>query len=292
MDKFNVLVISGKGGAGKSMFAASLLTYIKDKAIIGIDSDVDAPDLHVWLGLDKYEVIKDIKTVRRVNVKKEYADEMPMGVKNCPHKALSFYNGRIIYKDYLCEGCGLCSILNPDIFEMRLVRNGEVRRYKSHFTFDVIEGHMLPGLTGSGKVVEEIFSTTKSFEYEIGIVDGPPGTGCPVNASIRNSNIILFIVEETKSGIEDFRKTLKVVDHFKKPYGLIVNKHGLNNEIYHKIEVEYGNKLIGYIDYDESIIECAVKRIPVYICNKKIIEVALKSAYDYIMEFYNGTNNS
>ena len=270
-----ILIISGKGGAGKSMLASALISFLYEKRrVIGIDADVDAPDLAVWLNLNRFEVKKEIYEAKRVKIKNQPKDK-PKAVDLCPHKAIRWSNGEIKYLHYLCEGCGLCSIINPEIFEMVEVKNGEIREYKGKYK--VIEGHLLPGFTGSGKIVTDLIKFSEGYNYEIMIIDGAPGTGCPVNAALREADKVIFVVEETMNGVHDFYRTLEVVKHFNKPYWLVINKHGLNESLYKKLVEEHN--VLGTIPYSMEVFKCVLKRINVFECKEELIKNVLERIY-------------
>ncbi len=260
----NILVLSGKGGAGKSMFTSSFYLFLKEKNknFLLIDADVDAPDSWIWLGLDKYKVIKKLKTTKRVKLKKFKSEKMLKGIKECPHNALKLEKGVIKYNPILCEGCGLCSILNPDYFEMYDVYNGEIRDY------GIIVGHLYPGFSGSGKIVSEVIEYGKKLGRNL-LIDGAPGTGCPVNAALKECDKVILIVEESKSGYEDFLKILNLVKHFGKEFLIVINKHGLNKDIFN--EIKNYKEYVGFIPYDKKIFECAINRKAVYKCKKELI---------------------
>jgi len=273
MDK--ILIISGKGGAGKSMLTSALISFLHEREkVIGVDADVDAPDLAVWLNLNEFEVKKEIYEAKRVNIKKQPVLK-PKAVDLCPHRAIRWKKARVNYLPYLCEGCGLCSIINPEIFEMVDAKNGEIREYKGKYR--VIEGHLLPGFTGSGKIVTDLIKFSEGYSYELMIIDGAPGTGCPVNAALREANKVIFVVEETINGVSDFYRTLEVVEHFNKPYWIVINKHGLNDKIHKKLVEEFN--VLGAIPYSMEIFKCALKRINVFECKKELINDVLEKIY-------------
>ncbi len=270
------LTLSGKGGAGKSMFTASLLAYMlkKNKEIMGVDADVDAPDLAVWLNANTYTIVKEIYAVNRVKILKP--DVKAKSIELCPNGALEWKKGRIEYNKFLCEGCGLCNIIEPDIFEMVHVKNGEIREYTD---VKLIEGSLEPGFTGSGKIVSEIMEFAKQKSNTL-IVDGAAGTGCSVNAAIKESDMITLVIEESINGFIDFKRTLNIVKAFHKPFNVVINKHGLNKEIYKKISEEF--EISGVIPYSKDIFECATKRINVYDCKRDLIKEVLKNIEEKI----------
>ena len=250
------------------MLASSLLAYLQGRAI-GVDTDVDAPDLKVWLPPSESQRLKELRLGRRAAVKK-LPSEKPAAVDKCPHGALS-WNGRLVYKPYLCEGCGLCALLNPEIFEMRAVKNGEIWRH-THGRIIFYEGRLMPGFTGSGKIVEAVLNEVPGDKPWV--IDGAPGTGCPVNAALRYVDKVILVMEESLSGLADMRRVQKVVEHFKKPYAIVVNKHGLNPSV----EV----KALARIPYDQCVRAALEKRRTVYEFCPEVIRPALSAIRDWL----------
>ncbi len=262
MRNFKLVICSGKGGVGKSMLAAGLIIlFAKEKRVTGVDCDVDAPNLSIWLGgVKKWD--KTIKVFASLKPEIDYSKCNLCGlcVKNCRFKALSFLKGKIKLNPFLCENCGACEVICPQkAIRLKAFQNGEIRIKKIHKKGSqeivLISGSLFPGETGSGKVVTEIKKQADRFESDLQIIDSAPGTSCPVIASLQDADFAVLITEPTPSGFSDLKKVLKVVNHFNVPWNLVINKWDINPSLTQKIKNWASQKLLGQISYDKKIIE-------------------------------------
>jgi MinD superfamily P-loop ATPase len=169
-----------------------------------------------------------------------------------------------------CEGCGVCSRFCPEkAIEFKPSINGQ------WFISDTRYGPMVHARLGiaeenSGKLVSLVRGQARKLAEEKGlpyiIVDGPPGIGCPVIASVTGSDGVLIITEPTVSGEHDLERVAELVRHFQIPAYLCINKYDLNPEMSERIEekaVSGGIMVVGRIRYDRSVTRAQVKRIPV-----------------------------
>ena len=104
-------------------------------------------------------------------------------------------------------------------------------------------------------VVEELKNISKKYDGDIYIYDSAAGSGCPVVASIKDADIVLLVVEPTKSSFSDLLEVLKVVNHFRKKYYVIVNKSGINSNIERKIRKKFGDKVLCNIPYNLKVVD-------------------------------------
>jgi len=133
----------------------------------------------------------------------------------------------------------------------------------------LVAGSLFPGETGSGKVVEKIKGEAENFEHELMIIDSSPGTGCPVIAAVRDANFVILLTEPTPSGFADLKRVLEVVNYFKLPWGVVLNKWDINKEISGKIEKFAKGKLLGKISYDKEIFRAVSNLTPIMETNLK-----------------------
>ena len=290
--KLKLVVSSGKGGVGKSMLCSALaMLFNKKNKVVAVDCDIDAPNLTIWLGEPGgWEKTKKISVSEKpiINNSKLTEKEAEQCVKKCRFNALKIKKGKLKLNTFLCEGCGACEIFCPKgVMKMKSVKNGEIRTKKTKYGFPLISGQLFPGETGSGKIVTEVKKEGEKFSYQLMIIDSAPGTGCPVIASVQDVNFAVLVTEPTPSGFTDLKRVLKVINHFKVPYGVVVNKWDINKNLSQKIQKwalrsglgQENRNWLGKISYDKKIFKAAANLTP-------ILETKLK-AKEEIGKIYN-----
>jgi len=267
-----LVIASGKGGVGKSMLTSALaMLFANEKKIVAVDCDADAPNLGIWLGgVRKWD--KTIPVVASAQPEIDYNECNGCGLcaKNCRFGAIKMVNGKPKLNQFLCEGCGACEVICPQkAIKLKPVQNGEIKIKKLKYDFPLVSGNLFPGQSGSGKVVTEIKKEAEKFEHDLMIIDSAPGTGCPVIAALREANFAILITEPTPSGFSDLKRVLEVVNHFKVPWGLVINKWDINPQLSDKIEKWVGKKFLGKISYDKKIFKAIANLTPVLETNLK-----------------------
>jgi len=278
----NVLtIVSGKGGVGKTTLASSLAVLLaKEKKIIVVDCDVDAPNLGLSLGLkDNNFCWQDIQTSERAQLIEERCIGCGRCVDVCNFSAITFDNKRKIpvFNKFLCEGCGACQIICPaNAIALKKVKNGRIGVATSPYGVKVVSGQLKMGESGSGKIVTLI--KNKAIEIgekegsEVMIVDAAAGIGCPVIASITGSDFVVAITEPTKPALNDLKRVVSVVNHFGIKFGIVINKHGLNDPMSRKIANfanRQGAEILGRVPYEDDFVKATVNLIPAAKYNKK-----------------------
>lgn len=265
-----MIVISGKGGTGKTSVAASLIALAK-KSVVA-DCDVDAADLHLVLNpqIKKVEEFSGGKSATIVSGK---CSDCGKCYEICRFGAVIKDEGKkpaYSINPIACEGCGVCSYFCPEqaiTFEPSV--NGQ------WFISDTRYGPMVHARLGiaaenSGKLVSLVRSQAKMLaekdDLPFIIVDGPPGIGCPVIASITGADAVLIVTEPTVSGEHDLERVAELAGHFKIPTFLCINKFDLNLEKSKNIDekaMTSGITVIGRIHYDRIVTQAQVKKLPV-----------------------------
>ena len=237
-----IVVISGKGGTGKTSVCASLAhlasgqpagvpaTEAANKVVI-CDLDVDAPDMHLLLAP---EVQRSEKFVSG-NIARIDSDRCVRCGKCaalCRFGAVSRVGGKYVINEMDCEGCGVCYKLCPaQAIEFPERECGEW--YISRTRFGTMAHALLyPGQENSGRLVsllkQQARELARSSGAETVLCDGSPGVGCPVISSLSGATLAVTVVEPTPSGVHDFRRVADLCDHFHIPVAIIVNKADLN----------------------------------------------------------------
>ena len=270
--KIKLAIISGKGGVGKSMLSSALvMLFAKDFKVIAVDCDVDAPNLAIWLDeIKKWDKIIPVTTSAKPEINYQKCDNCGICVEKCRFKSLKIKNEKLKLIPFLCEGCGVCEIVCPQkAIKLKPIQNGKIKIKQTKYDFPLISGNLFPGETGSGKVVSEIKKEADKFDYNLQIIDSAPGTGCPIIAVLQDSNFAVLITEPTPSGFSDFKRVLKVVNHFRIPWRLVINKWDINPQLSKKMEKRVNKRFLGRISYDKKIFKAIANLTPIMETNLK-----------------------
>jgi MinD superfamily P-loop ATPase len=254
-------IISGKGGTGKTSVVASFAALAQNKVLA--DADVDAADLHLILAPDiKHE--EDFKGGRIAQIDPERCTECGECLERCQFNAIS---PAFVVDKINCEGCGVCVHFCPaEAIDFPQSICG--RWYISETRFGpMVHARLGIAEENSGLLVSLVRNQAKVLAEEQGletiIVDGPPGIGCPVIASITGTNAVLIVTEPTLSGLHDLDRVVGLTAHFKIPTFACVNKFDLNEEISDQIATYCADKDIGFvgrIPYDTAVTYAMVAR--------------------------------
>jgi len=254
-----IVIISGKGGTGKTIIAGAFAALAKNKVMA--DCDVDAADLHLLLK----PVIKErheFRSGKTARIEKELCKECSKCLSVCRFDAI---NDDLTIDPVSCEGCGFCSLVCPEgAIKMEENISGE------WFISDTRFGPMVHAKLGvaeenSGKLVSLVRDRAKRLAEKKNsdwvIIDGAPGIGCPVIASLSGIDCAVVVTEPTLSGLHDASRVIDVTKHFKVKTRLVINKYDLNIDMTEKIEKyckEGTVELIGKIRFDKSVVEAMV----------------------------------
>ncbi len=261
-----IVIGSGKGGVGKSMLTSALsMLFNQEHKIVAVDCDVDAPNLAIWLNEVKHwGKIIPVTTSARPEIDYKKCTGCGKCAESCHFQAIKMVDGKPVINNFLCEGCGACEAICPEkAIKLKPVQNGKIKIKNTKYNFYLISGQLLPGETGSGKIVTEIKKQAEGFNHDLMVIDSSPGIGCPTIAAFRNSNFAVLITEPTPSGISDLERTLKIVKYFKLPYRVVINKWDINPELTQKIKTEFKHEFIGQISYDQHIFKAISKFKPI-----------------------------
>jgi MinD superfamily P-loop ATPase len=267
----NIVVASGKGGVGKSMISSSLaILYSKEKSVVAVDCDVDTQNLDIWLGIKETEKGNNISVSETAEIDNSKCIHCGKCITNCRYAAIEKKDGELKVNEFLCEGCGTCEIVCPvRAITTHKINNAVKLKAKTNEGFEVIGAQLFPGKTGSGKIVSELRNEAEKLGKELMILDAPAGIGCPVTASITNTDFVVLVTEPTPSGLSDLKRILLVVEHFGIPFGIIINQWDINKDFSKKIEDFAGNKFLGKISYNKEIVDSLIRMEP--IINKECV---------------------
>jgi len=255
-----LIVISGKGGTGKTSLIAAFASLAESKVLC--DADVDAADLHLIMNPQVLNRA-DFKSGHTADIDKNKCTECGLCLDLCKFSAIS---DDFIVNPIDCEGCGVCVYFCPEkVIDFPENTCGE------WFNSDTRFGPMVHARLGiaeenSGKLVTLVRQESKRLADEknldLILTDGPPGVGCPVIASIGGASAVLIVAEPTLSGIHDMERVVQLANHFKVPAMVCVNKFDLNPDLTRDIEnfaKDEGLSCLGRIPFDPIFTKAMVQ---------------------------------
>ena len=268
-----IVVLSGKGGTGKTSIVASFAALAQNKVLA--DCDVDAADLHLLLK-PKVKEEKEFWSGQVAFIDEDKCTECGLCQELCRFGAIKDFK-----VDHIsCEGCGFCHQVCPvDAIAMKDSISGH------SFISETKYGYLCHARLGiaqenSGKLVALVRQNAKLIadreDSDHIITDGPPGIGCPVISSLSGASLTLLVTEPTLSGIHDLERVIGVCRHFGIPVLVCVNKFDLNEDNTNRI-VSYcgkeGIEMAARISFDNVMTEAIVHGLPVVeYCDNKIAQ--------------------
>jgi len=261
-----LVVISGKGGTGKTTVVGSLAA-LAERPVLA-DCDVDAADLHLLLAPEVQEQ-GEFTGPKEPVIDAARCTGCGACVEHCVFDALALDDETAVLDGVACEGCGLCARVCPtEAIEMQLVVAG--RWFVSRTRFGPLS-HAKLGVAqeNSGKLVTLVRNKAAELAEQRDapwlLVDGSPGIGCPVIASLAGADAVLIVTEPTLSGKSDLLRVARLADHFGIPALVCVNKWDINEAVAAEIEAECeagGYRLVGRIPHDAAVPRSIVAGVP------------------------------
>lgn len=258
-----LLILSGKGGTGKTTVASAFIRLSKAKVFA--DCDVDAPNLHLVMDRSKKPELEDFYGLDRARIDQDKCIQCGLCQKHCHFKAIHHDEKTNTYTvdSFACEGCTVCEYVCPvDAVTMHSTVVGDLMVYKDESIFSTAQLRM--GSGNSGLLVTEVKKRmrVKEVKSDLAIIDGSPGIGCPVIASITGVDLVLIVAEPSVSGISDLERVVSTAQHFNIPVAVCVNKYDINRDNSQKIEKLCGDlalPFVGKIPFDQEAVK-AVNR--------------------------------
>ena len=264
-----IVIISGKGGTGKTSLSASF-AYIEGANALVCDCDVDAANMHLLLEAD-FSQREDFYSGEVAFIDEDLCTNCGECKEVCRFDAIYVEDGQHRVDPISCEGCWYCSRVCPtkaismntqkagDLFISNIKQNAKMVHAKLGFAAE-----------NSGKLVAKVKTTGKELAKEIGveyiITDGSPGIGCPVISSLSGANLVVLVTEATISGLHDLQRVQKLVKTFNLKAVCIINKFDLNKKMSQEIE-EYLKKecieVAAKLPYDETFAKALANAKPI-----------------------------
>ncbi|MEW6142112.1 MAG: 4Fe-4S binding protein [Chloroflexota bacterium] len=280
-----VVVLSGKGGTGKTSIVGSFAVLVGRKVLD--DCDVDAADLHLLLG-PKVREKHEFWSGRVAFINKDKCSQCGLCQQLCRFKAISNFT----VSPASCEGCGFCFHACPD---RAIVMKDNLAGH--WFISDTKYGAMVHARLGvggenSGKLVAQVRQKARAIAEERGadyiISDGPPGIGCPVISSLAGADVALLVTEPTLSGMHDLERVLGVCRHFDVPVVVCVNKYDINQDNATRLEdlcAGLGVPVGAKIPFDDVVIRAMAEGMPVVEYSDSDVSKKIRKLWDGIEDF-------
>lgn len=229
-----IVVISGKGGTGKTSLTASF-AVLAGKDVVVADCDVDAADMHMLLEPD-WHYSEDFYSGVIAEINQEKCIKCGKCSDVCRFKAIPIVNGKYEVSNLNCEGCGYCYHVCPrDAISMVEQNVGKWYISNTKAGNQMVHARLKIGADNSGKLVAKVKKETKLLaeknNKDIIIVDGSPGIGCPVVSSLSGADFVVLVTESSVSGVHDLQRVYELVKKFKIPAGCIINKADINRDV-------------------------------------------------------------
>jgi MinD superfamily P-loop ATPase len=260
-----ITIISGKGGTGKTSLVGSFAALAKQKAVL-VDADVDAANLSLIMKPTQIEK-HDFRASKVAFVDSDLCSSCDLCRELCRFGAIS---DLYVVDPVSCEGCAFCSYTCPQD-AIHMVERVSGQWFVSATPYGTLV-HARLGIAeeNSGRLVTNIRNKAREIaaleDSRYLIIDGPPGIGCPVIASLSGVDAALVVTEPTVSGIHDLERVIAVCRHFGVPASVCINRADLAEEQAETIEeycLQENIAMVGKIPYDRAFVEAMVKGIPV-----------------------------
>lgn len=254
-----IVIVSGKGGTGKTSITAAFAS-LAEKAVF-CDADVDAADLHLLLDPQVKES-HPFMGGGLAEIRKDDCIECGTCLTLCRFDAIS---DDFVVDPIACEGCGVCVDFCPEeAIDFPIQQCGEWFLSETRFG-PLVHARLGIAEENSGKLVSLVRGEAKKLaeqqNYDLIVTDGPPGIGCPVIAAISGATGLVIIVEPTVSGLHDMRRVTELAVHFRVPVSVVLNKADLNLEMVETVKrwaVEHDLTLLGEIPFDKQFVKAMI----------------------------------
>ncbi len=288
-----IVVISGKGGTGKTSVTASFAVLGGEDVVVA-DCDVDAADMHLLMQPD-FAQSEDFYSGELAHIHQDECIQCGKCADVCRFDAISVIDGKYIVDSLSCEGCGYCARVCPtDAITNHDLKVGKwyVSKIKTGST--MVHANLGIGADNSGKLVAKVKNEAKQLAVEAKkkfiIVDGSPGLGCPVVSSLSGANFVVLVTEPTVSGLHDLERVVKLVKKFNIEAGCIINKSDLNLKVSGKIEDFLKTQdisLLAKLPYNESFTKAMTNGKTIIEYSETEISDLISKSWDKIKQIVN-----
>ena len=280
-----IVVISGKGGTGKTSITASF-SFLGGSDIVTADCDVDAADMHLLMKPD-FAFEEDFYSGKAATINQEKCTGCNICYDKCRFNAIDIKEGKYSVNTLNCEGCGYCALVCPAeaiVMEEQNVGKCYISGVKTGG--QMVHARLKAGAENSGKLVAKVKNEARKIAEKNGselvLVDGSPGIGCPVVSSLSGADFVVLVTEPTVSGLHDLKRVYLLVKKFGIKAGCIINKYDLNSAKADEIKdfLEAENIVhIADLPYDEDFTKAMTEGKTITEYNESSLKEILKSGW-------------
>ncbi|MEF8845681.1 MAG: ATP-binding protein [Bacteroidales bacterium] len=284
-----IVVISGKGGTGKTSVTAAFAQLAAEESVIA-DCDVDAADMHLLLKPD-FAQEEAFYSGQLAHIDMEKCTRCFKCKKACRFDAIHVNDGVFSVNEMDCEGCGYCEKVCPvQAITMYDALSGKTYISSTRLKNTLVHAELEIAAENSGKLVTRVKALarqkTGEEEKDFLLIDGTPGIGCPVTASVTGAHYVVIVTEPSMSGLHDLKRAIELIGHFSIPAGLIINKADLNEEITDETKSyakEQGIELLAQIPYNENFVKALTQAKTIVEYDRELKKTVVE-AWDAVRE--------
>ena len=279
MSPFEIVMVSGKGGTGKTTLTACFAALAEGPRVLA-DADVDAPNLGIILSPRETES-RPFFGMKVAHVDEARCTGCGECLRFCRFGSILMKDGKAVVDPGFCEGCGGCLLVCPEgCIEKRAFQRGVLKRGETDFG-PMWHARLAPGGENSGMLVALVRKEARQEATELKapliLVDGPPGVGCPATSSLTGAGLAVLVVEPSRSALADLRRVIDLCGTLSLPFGIAINRWDISpvvtEEIRSVCEAE-GWPILGAVPFDEKITRATSDgRIPVEEMGRPLVEL-------------------
>ncbi len=288
-----IVVISGKGGTGKTSISAAF-AMLGGNDLIVADCDVDAADMHLLLKPD-FNTKVDFYSGQLAVIDSEKCTDCGKCAAVCRFNAISVIDGNFTVNPIKCEGCGYCSRICP-VEAISNIQPKAGQWYESEIKngSTMVHARLGIGADNSGKLVAKVKNEARRVaaerSKEMILVDGAPGIGCPVVSSLSGAALVVLVTEPSVSGFHDLKRVYQLVKKFKIKAACIINKHDLNLDVskqIHDFVKEEGILQLSNLPYSPSFTRAMIQGQTIIEYDAAEIKASLVDSWEKILKSLN-----
>ncbi len=285
-----IVVISGKGGCGKTSVTAGL-AYLAATNIVLADADVDAADMHLLMAPENTKE-ESFYSGKLAVVEQDKCTRCRICIDHCHFDAISIRDSKLMINGFDCEGCGLCTHVCPqNALHMETQRAGVLFEAVTRHKTPMVHARLDIAADNSGKLVTEVKNRSRDMaakhNKDIILIDGPPGIGCPVIASLTGASLALIVAEPTQSGWHDMKRMNDLLNKMQIPSVILLNKANLNPGLATDIKQFAADNNMGYtieLPYDPVFSEAISEGITIPEYGRDDLTELFRKAWKMIIE--------